>query len=779
MKPQKDRPDRRWKALAVCFFLALITWLVFGQTRHYKFINYDDNIYVYQNPHVTQGLTFKGIVWAFTHSHAHNWHPLTTISHMMDCRLYGLSAGGHHLSNVLLHVIAVVLLFLVLRRMTTAFWLSAFVAAVFAIHPLHVESVAWVSERKDVLSGLFFMLTLGAYVRYVRRSGGTTKNFRLWTHGYLWVLIFFTLGLISKPMLVTLPFVLLLLDYWPLDRLRPLQAGPVFRLGSYPVPRRLIVEKVPLLVLALLSCLTTLLAQQGGIQSFEHFPLSLRMGNAVVSAAVYLWQLVYPAGLAVLYPYPANGLALWKVVLSLIVLVSISAGAFALRHRRPYLMVGWLWYLIMLVPVIGIVQVGVQARADRYTYLPQIGLYVLIAWATKDLFASRRIRRWVLGVSAALVVALLAAHARIQTSYWRNNESLWTHTLACTSRNNIALTNVGVYLLETGRLEEGMADLQKALEIDPNDVFAHNDLGKAFLTMGRDTEAIAHLQKALDLNPKVAVVHNNLGDAFLHAGQLKQAVTQYQKALEIKPDYFEAGNSLRLVLGQPEHENEAIAYYRDALEINSNNAEAHNNLGNVLIRKGRVDEGIVHFQKALEINPKLAEAHSNLGNAFMQKGQAEAAIAQYKKALEINPNHAGIHNNLGLAYSQHGAVKDGMSEYEKALEINPQFADAQNNLAWALATCPEAALRNGTKAVELAEKADRLSKGEDPNIIGTLAAAYAEARRFSEAIATAERAMLLASAKKNTAMADALQRQIKSYKAGFPFRDTGNTNARH
>ena len=776
MKPLNDRPDRRWKAVGVSVFLALITWLVFGQTRNFRFVNYDDNAYVYQNPHVTQGLTFKGIVWAFTHSHAHNWHPLTTISHMLDCRLYGLKAGGHHLTNVLLHAISAILLFLALRRMTTAFWLSAFAAAVFAVHPLHVESVAWVSERKDVLSGLFFMLTLGAYARYVRRQGGGTNAVRLRTKDYLWVLFFFALGLMSKPMLVTLPFVLLLLDYWPLDRFRQLTNENHFHLGGSALLRRLIVEKIPLLVLAVPSCVATLLVQREALQSFRHFSLLLRLVNAVVSAAVYLEQMVCPIRLAVLYPYPANGLAPWKAVLALVVLVFISACAYGLRHRRPYLFVGWLWYLIMLVPVIGIVQVGVQARADRYTYLPHIGLYILIAWAAKDLFASRRHRRLALGASAVLVITVLGALARTQTSYWRDNESLWKHTLACTSRNNVALTNVGAYLLETGRVDEGMADLQKALGIDSNDVYAHNDIGKAFLDMGRAAEAIAHFQKAMDINPNVAAVHNNLADAFLRTGQAKAALAHMRRALEIDPNYFEAWKNLRTALGQPGQEDEAISYYLNALEVNSHNADAHNSLGNALVRKGRVAEGMAHFQRALEINPKLAEAHSNLGNVLLQEGLVDSAIAQYQKALEINPNHAGIRNNLGLAYSQNGAVKEGMAEYEKALEINPHYTEAQNNLAWAMATCPESKLRDGNKAVELAEQADQLTKSKDPNIGGTLAAAYAEAGRFSEAITTARRAMQVALTLKNTAVIDALQRQIKSYQAGFPFREYAQKN---
>ena len=415
----------RWLVPGICIFLAAITFAVFGQTLRHEFVNYDDDVYVYENPEVSRGLTLQGIVWAFTHVHSSNWHPLTWISHMLDCQLYGLSPGGHHLTNILLHTATAILLFLVLRRMSGALWRSTFVAAVFAIHPLRVESVAWVAERKDVLSGVFFMLTIGAYVRYVQKqsrvepsslrfaapeSRGSSANSsspgpRLWTLDYCLVLLFFALGLMCKPMLVTLPFVLLLLDYWPLGRV----AGGEWRVTRFGaqvpqlhpeclglISQPLLLEKPPLFGLAVASGVVTIFAQTGAIQSFEHVSLPLRMGNALMSYVDYLGQMFWPAGLAVLYPFTAGGVGVSGVVLSLVLLAGISAGVFVLR-RRPYFLTGWLWYLLMLVPVIGIVQVGAQARADRYTYLPQIGLYVLLTWAAADLCAGWRHRRAVLG----------------------------------------------------------------------------------------------------------------------------------------------------------------------------------------------------------------------------------------------------------------------------------------------------------------------------------------------------------------------------------------------
>jgi hypothetical protein len=458
--------DDRWRVSGVCIFLAVIIWMVFGQTLGHEFVNYDDDLYVYENPVVQKGLTWEGFRWALTYGGIGHWHPLTWLSHMLDCQLYGLNAGGHHLTNLLLHGAATILLFLVLRRMTGTLWRSAFVAAVFAIHPLRVESVAWVAERKDVLSGLFFMLTLWAYVRYVQRQSrveGRGSNAqatpalgsRLWTFDYYLVLLFFALGLLSKNMLVTLPFVLLLLDYWPLNRLAGFSPGVLLRR---------VAEKIPLFVLTIGSCMATALVPE--IRSADTLPFGLRMENALVSYVIYLWQMIHPSGLACLYPNPASYLPLWQVAGALGLLLAISGAVWAFRQKHPWLVVGWLWYLGMMVPVIGIVQISHYAHADRYTYLPQIGLYLLLTWAAADLCAGWRHRRVVLGGGSAIILMALIFCAHTQSSYWRNSESLWTHALTCTSDNYIAHNNLGNALLEKGEVDEAMAQYQKALEIN-------------------------------------------------------------------------------------------------------------------------------------------------------------------------------------------------------------------------------------------------------------------------------------------------------------------------
>jgi tetratricopeptide (TPR) repeat protein len=649
----------RWTVPGVCIFLAAIIWVVFGQTLGHEFVNYDDDFYVYENPAVTRGLTLQGIIWAFTHVHCSNWHPLTWVSHMLDCQFYGLSPGGHHLTNILLHTATAILLFLILRQMTGALWRSAFVAAVFAIHPLRVESVAWVAERKDVLSGLFFMLTIGAYVRYARcvtgdkwqvtrtaasdRAPGPSRVTRRPAEAlakaghpslfYCLVLLFFALGLMCKPMLVTLPLVLVLLDYWPLNRLRADAATePVFRLAGRLVPRRLVFEKLPLLGLAVASCAVTIFAQTKSILPFENMSLSLRVGNALISCVAYLGQMFWPSGLAVLYPFTAGGVGVSEVVLSLVLLAGISTGVFILRRRRPCFLTGWLWYLIMLAPVIGIVQVGAQARADRYTYLPQIGLYLLLTWAAAELCAGWRHRRVVLGGGSTIILMALIFCARAQTAYWRNSESLWTHTLACTSDNFIGHNNLGIALFKTGNVDEAMVHYQKALEIKPDFAEAHNNLGNFLFQKGSVDEAMVHYQKALEINPDYAEAHYNLGYALLKMGNVDEAIAHLQKALQINPDYAEAHNNLGYALIQKGSVDEATAHFQKALQINPDYADAHNNLGNMLLEKGSVDEAIIHFQKALQIKPDFTEAHKNLSNALLQKGRVDEAIPHFQKA---------------------------------------------------------------------------------------------------------------------------------------------------
>ncbi|MGD0745743.1 MAG: tetratricopeptide repeat protein, partial [Verrucomicrobiota bacterium] len=626
-------PDR-WAVPGVCLLLAAITFAVFGQTVHHEFVNYDDRLYAYENAQVARGLTLNGIAQAFLHGSYDNWDPLTATSHMLDCQLYGSNPGGHHLTNVLLHTAAAILLFLVLRRMTGFLWRSAFVAAVFAIHPLRVESVAWVSERKDVLSGVFFMLTLWAYVRYAQRhsraepsslrfaapgsrESGTgidslALDPRLWTLDYGLVLLCFALGLMSKPMLVTLPCVLLLLDYWPLKRFT--------QPGGRLVPWRLLVEKVPLLALSGAACVATLSAEKVALRSFEQISFPLRVGNALISYVTYVGQTFWPSGLAVLYPFAARDVVVSSVALSLAVLVGISTGVYVVRRQRPYLLTGWLWYLIMLTPVIGIIQVGSQARADRHTYLPQIGLCLLLTWAAAELCASWRQRRVALGGGAVIILMALIFCARVQTAYWRNSELLWTHALACTSGNWVA----------------------------------HDSLGIALFQKGNVDEAVAHLQKALEIKPDYALAHNNLGNALLEKGKVDEAIVHYQMALEIEPDY----------------------------------ADAHYNLGNALVQKGNADEAIVHFQKALQTYPDSAEVHHNLGNALLKNGNWVEAIAQFEKALQINPDYAEARNDLAwvLATCPEASLRNGNQAVALAQRANQLTGDGNPAFLGTLAT---------------------------------------------------------------------------------------------
>ncbi len=720
---QPNLPVRagNWPAvLCVCAFLVGAVWLVFGQTLGHEFVNYDDANYVYENPHVIHGLNLKGIEWAFTHSVMANWHPLTVMSHMLDCQFYGLYAGGHHLTSLLVHAATAILLFLVLREMTGTLWQSAFVAAVFAIHPLRVESVAWVSERKDVLSGLFFMLTLGAYVRYVRKPPSWGR--------YLTVLVLFALGLMCKPMLVTLPFVLLLLDYWPLNRFGV--SGSCFAIS-----RKLIIEKIPFIVFSITICMVTVLVQQPD----KEISLFLRTSNALVSYVAYCGQMFYPVGLALLYPFPINGVPTGEVILALLLLVAVTVVAFHWRQKRPYFLMGWLWYLGMLVPVIGLVQVGSQARADRYTYLPQIGLYILLTWTAIELTAFWRSRRWVLGGGAMAVLAVLTTCARAQTAYWRDSESLWTHTLACTSDNNVAHDNLASVFCDQGRMNEVITQLQESLAISSDDDEAHGNLGFIFLQQGRLDEAIAQFQKALEIKPDYPEANFNLGNAFLQQGRL----------------------------------DEAIACYQMALKSNSNDAKIYSNLASAFRQQGRLKEAIAQFQKALEINPNYAEVHNNLGAVFAQQGRREEAISHFKKALTIEPDYAEAHYNLGNALVQQGNVDEAIAQFQKALEIKPDYVAVQNNMAWELATCPKASLRNGIEAVKLAERANQLTGGQNPVVLCTLAAAYAEAGRYAEAIETSQHALQLATTQSNTALIELLQSQIKSYQAGIPPHSTG------
>src|SRR5215211_2658698 len=624
--------------ILVCFGLVAITWAVFGQTLTHDFVNFDDNVYVYENPHVIRGLSAEGIIGAFTHTHARNWHPLTTISHMLDCQLFGLNAGGHHLTNVILHTISVLLLFLTLKQMTGAVWQSAFVAVLFAIHPMHVESVAWIAERKDVLSAMFFMLTLAAYARYTRGPSAPR---------YLLVALLFAFGLMSKPMLVTLPFVLLLLDYWPLGRI----GGRKSEVGSQ--LRSLITEKLPLFALSALSCTATLLTQRQSSNTIDQLPFLWRLNNGFVSYVTYVWQMLGPARLAVFYPHPNDRLPLLEVTAAITLLVGISLLITYLRRTKPYLVTGWFWYLGMLVPVIGLVQVGEQGHADRYTYLPQIGLYIMIACTVGELFlgSTSRARGALVGVAAALVIISLGVRAFGQVSYWKNSETLWNHTLTVTGENDVAHNNLGFVLLRRGELDKAISEFQAALNIRSRNTETHYSLG-------------------------AALIENNLGNALARKRLWDEATDHLREAVRLRPDY----------------------------------ADAYFNLGSVLFQQGRIDQAIAQWQQALAIRPTDAEAHRSVASALRKEGKLKEAIGEYEQALNVVPEDTVALNNLAwiLATSSDSSMRDGAQAVTLAVKAVQASGGRNANFIRTLAAA-RAEAGQFAEAVATAEAAKALA----------------------------------------------------------------------
>ncbi|MFA7256568.1 MAG: tetratricopeptide repeat protein, partial [Kiritimatiellales bacterium] len=712
---QRSRPS----ALAICFLLALMVWGVFGQTLRHNFINYDDDRYVYENPAILNGLTPGGLRWIATHPHGDNWHPLTSLSHMLDCQLYGLNPGGHHATNVLLHMATVILLFLVLRQMTGSLWRSAFVAAVFAIHPLRAESVAWISERKDVLSGFFFMLTLGAYLRYVRRPFSAGR--------YGAVVLLFTLGLMSKAMLVTLPFVLLLLDWWPLKRF---QASDTKK-----TTLRLILEKAPLFLLSAVFCITTVWAQKNSVVSIKALPLPARLENTLCSYAVYIGQTLFPFKLMPFYPHLKTELPLWEIGLLFATLAAISLAALFGWKKRPYLPVGWLWYLGMLVPVIGIMQVGDQAHADRYTYLPQIGLLIMATWLAADWCAARRYRRTILSATAAAVVAALTVQACLQTAYWKNSISLWQHTLACTLENCVAYNQMGQALIQQGKFDEAAEQCRKAIKIYPDYYQLHYNLGLALGQYGKLDEALVHIKKSIELNPNFSAAYSNLGVIFDKQGKFDEALENYQKALTLDPW----------------------------------SAEICDNIGRILIKQNRFKESVPYLEKALKLKPDFTDAHYNLGFALDEQGKQNEAAVHYEQASDILPDKVLIYSERGDRFAEQKNFAMAVRQYEQVLRISPDFIAVKNNLAWILATCPDASLRNGTRAVNLALSIPQPSGKENIHILDTLAAAYAEAGQYEKAVITARRA-LDAAAGEGAAAAD-IRARLRLYEAGIPYHE--------
>ncbi len=631
-------------AASVCALLVLAVVAIYGQTLSHGLVNYDDPDYICNQPYVSQGLTPRSVVWAFTEFHACNWHPLTWLSHMLDCQVFGSWFGGHHLTNLLLHTAVAVSLFLVLWRMTESLWPSAFVAAVFAVHPLRVESVAWIAERKDLLSGLFFVWTLAAYVGYVKRRQATR---------YLLVSLLFALGLLAKPMIVTLPFVLLLLDYWPLGRLRTSSViaettspsapstsrRPIPSLTVDPRLWQLVWEKVPLFAMSLASSLITVQAQRAAIAENIHLSLFDRLGNATVSYVRYLISFCHPTNLAVIYPLPPNSYPKMLVVGAAIVLIAITVVVLLARRRHPYLIVGWLWYLGMLVPVIGLVQVGFQAMADRYTYLPQIGLCIAIAWGGAQLTQEWPRQRLVCASLSAIMIGNLFLCAWQQASYWSDSITLWTHTLKCTEDNPVAHNNLGSALLMFGQHGDAEVQLKKAIAIDSRYSDAYSRLGKSLLDQGRGEEALTLYRQAISLVPESPVLHNDLGNVLAVRGDRMAAIAEYRKALELQPDWFETHCNLALNLAADREWEESLKHYRRALDLRPWHETARIGLAYVLSNIGQLEEAAVLCRDTAELWPRSADVRFCLAAVLRRQYRADEALAQLRVCLQLDPSH--------------------------------------------------------------------------------------------------------------------------------------------
>ncbi len=690
--------------------LTLATLIAYEPIRLNDFVNYDDDKYVTENPQVTAGITRQSIIWAFTKPHVANWHPLTSLSHMLDCQLFKLNPLWHHLVNLLFHIANTLLLFWVLQKMTGAVWPGAFVAGAFALHPLHVESVAWVAERKDVLSGFFWMLTMAAYIGYAQRPAIAR---------YMLVFLFFALGLMAKPMVITLPFVLLLLDYWPLDRfqlkLQPRKkTSRKIKSAGLNCPGSsfwlLVIEKIPLFVLVIISIVLTLVFQRigGAVKPAEIFPVNLRLTNAAISYIRYIGKIACPTHLAVFYPHPGANLPLWQPILAFLILVGVSVVIIHIGRRRRYLTVGWLWYLGTLIPVIGLIQVGSQAMADRYTYLPSIGIFIMVAWGAAELIAQWQHRKFILAISAAVLLVVWGICTQLQVRYWKNNSTLFGHALKVTRDNHIMHNNYGNFLMGKGQYEKAIEHFTEALRIDPQYLQARGNLSETF---------------------------NKQGIVLQKQNRVDQAIEKWQQAIQLNPEH----------------------------------SQAHFNIGLALAGKGKNEQAVEYFKKALQQKPDWHEPYNDLGLAYAQLGREDLAVKNYNKALQLKPDYPNAHYNLGCLYYRQGKVELAVGHWAQTARLKPDFVEVLTNLAWTLATTKNDEIYNPGEAVEYAKRACELTNYEQLRPLDTLAVAYAAAGGFEQAIETAEKAVKLAEAADEKNLAEEIQKRLELYKAGQPY----------
>ena len=687
---------------AVAVLLCVASFVAYSPVFDNAFVNYDDDHYLTENPSLRLGLSWEGIGWAFTTSFGANWFPLTWLSWMLDYEIYGLDPRGFHLTNLLLHVASVVLLFLVFVRMTGAPGKSAFVAGVFALHPLHVESVAWAATRKDVLSGLFWMLTLAGYLRYgERRSLGR----------YLPVAFFLALGLMAKPMLVSLPLALLLLDWWPLARLSDRSSV-----------MQVFLEKIPLFILVAASSIVTYWAQQasGAVQALERFPLVVRFWNALIVYWRYLGKTFWPEGLAVYYPHPGSAVSSgWGLVAGLALLL-VSLVVLRAARSRPYLAVGWLWYVGTLVPVIGLVQVGEQAMADRYTYLPIIGIAVTLAWGVADAIAAAPsptlVGRW----AATGAVAVLGASAVItfhQARLWRDSVTLFEHALRVTPENALAQLNLGVALLNLGRYPEAASHLKEAIRIQPGSAEAHAALGvvetreqrwesasqhfttalrldptsarvrtaygELLLRQGEVAQAVLHFREAVAVDPTYAEAHNRLAAGLVAQGKPDEALNELEMALALRPDFAEALYNTGVALSDLQKQTEAIEYFRRAAAARPGYGQAHLGWGLALFDRKDYEEAAEHFQEAASLLPDDPQPRYRWGLALAQAKRFQEALARFSEAVSLSPDFAEAHYSLGLTLANQGQFARSLPHFQKAVSLSPDYPEA--HLGWGMA----------------------------------------------------------------------------------------------
>lgn len=738
--------------LLVCLSLTATTLLVFWPVGDHGFVWYDDQNYIFRNPHVSQGLTARGIAWAFTSGAHANWHPLTWLSHMLDVELFGLERPGlHHLVNVGLHCANAMLLFLILLRMTGALWRCAFVAAVFALHPLHVESVAWAAERKDTLSTLFGFACIGLWSEYARRGGWR------WYGASCAAL---ALGLMAKPMLVTLPFLLLVLDYWPLQRLE----------GSWRGLRARLIEKLPMLLLVAASSAVTFIVQDAGgavrTQVLDH-----GLSTAVTAYVRYIGQTLAPLHLAVFYPNWPGQWAWWQLAGAGALLVANTGAVLALRRR--FLVSGWLWYLGTLVPVIGIVQVGSHSMADRYMYLPQTGLVLMVAWGVPALVGQRRRARLALATAATAVLVACAWLTRQQVHVWRDSITLFSHALERAERKSELHDFLGFALFDAGRLDEAIGYFRRSLAEEPDAVKTLLHLGAALRAKGDFDAAIVPLETALRLAPTAGLrieAQTELGCALQAAGQTTRALPHLQQAVQADPDNAAAHNNLAVALVEQRQFEQAEHHLRTAIALLPDYALAHYNLGDLLRRRGDTEAAAASLRRALALRPDYVEATIGLAETWLRAGRYAEAVPAFRDLVRLHPSF-GAHAGLGRALLRSGDPTAAIDHLRQAMRLRTDKADACADLAWILATHPDPARRDAAQALQIGQRAVELTGNADPAALDSLAAAYANAGRFDEAISTAQRAAALAKEKNADEFARQIGARLTLYQQGQPYRD--------